>query len=139
MGKLALAAKITHVPSMYLSELDGLVGWASSPTDAALLGAPGPAPGGHYQFDDAADDHQHRLINGGGASAPHHHRHHQQLADPFAHPPHSAHLRSAPHISSHSRDTRALHELPHAPGRTALHLPRLRFSFLFCCYRISMR
>ena len=23
MGKLALAAKITHVPSMYLSELDG--------------------------------------------------------------------------------------------------------------------
>ena len=23
MGKLALAAKITHVPSMYLSEIDG--------------------------------------------------------------------------------------------------------------------
>ena len=23
MGRLALAAKITHVPSMYLSELDG--------------------------------------------------------------------------------------------------------------------
>ena len=30
MGQLALAAKITHVPSMYLSELDG-------PREAARL------------------------------------------------------------------------------------------------------
>ena len=44
MGKLAFAAKITHVPSMYLSELDGKYkGCRQAAIDGHKIERPAPA------------------------------------------------------------------------------------------------